>query len=110
MNRYERHTLILNGTVMASVGLNGTSYVSDEPLDVETLALFRGTVVDITDETGEQREYRNVCAAEQRRFADGYYIALMQKTAQEIKSEETQAQIDDLVLMMADLIGGGETV
>lgn len=107
---YERHTLILSGAVMVSVGLNGTSYVSEEPLDGGALALFRGTVVDVTDDTGEQREYRNVCAAEQRRFADGYYITLMQKTAQEIKSEETQAQIDDLVLMMADLIGGGETV
>lgn len=110
MNIYERHTLVLGDSVTVNVGLNGTSYVLDEPLDEETLALFRGTIVDITDETGEQHEYKNVRAAEQRKFADGYYITLIQKTAQEIKSEETQAQIDDLVLMMADLIGGGETV
>lgn len=101
---YEKHTLTLSNGATLTVGLNATTYISDTRID--DAILTPGTLIDRTDETGEEKTIENVYKFEQSRCDDGWQICIFTKSADMLKSEATQEQLDDLTLMMADMIGG----
>lgn len=103
---YKKHTLTLGNGATLKVGLNGTTYISDTRIDDAILNGGVGTVVDRTDETSEEKTIENVYKFEQSRCDDGWQICIFTKSADMLKAEAMQEQLDDLTLMMADMIGG----
>lgn len=103
---YEKHTLTLGNGAALKVGLNATTYISDMRIDDAILTAGIGTIIDRTDETGEEKTIENVYKFEQSRCDDGWQICIFTKSVDMLASEAIQEQLDDLTLMMADMIGG----
>lgn len=103
---YEKHTLTLGNGAALKVGLNATTYISDTRIDDAILTAGIGTIIDRTDETGEEKTIENVYKFEQSRCDDGWQICIFTKSVDMLASEAIQEQLDDLTLMMADMIGG----
>lgn len=106
------YTITLSdGTEIKNLSLNGNNFISDTPLDA---ALFAGNTktVRITgpdmEETHENMELVSI-----RQDGGKYWFVLRDLSPQELKERKMLADIaalsttsDDIILMMAELIGG----
>lgn len=106
------YTITLHdGTEIKNLSLNGNSFISATPLDE---SLFAGNLqtVRITgtdmDETHDNMELVSI-------WQDGgkYWFVLRELSAQELKEQRMLADItalasatDDMILLMAEIIGG----
>lgn len=93
---YEKHTLTLGNGAALKVGLNATTYISDTRIDDAILTAGIGTVIDRTDETGEEKTIENVYKFEQSRCDDGWQICIFTKSVDMLKAEEMQKLIEAL--------------
>ena len=102
---------LADGTEIKNLSLNGNNFISDTPLDA---AMFTGKLqtVRITgpdmDETHGQMELVSI-----RQDGGKYWFVLRELSDQELKERKMLADItalasatDDIILMMAELIGG----
>lgn len=106
------YTITLSdGTEIKNLSLNGNNFIRDAPLDA---SLFAGNLqtVRITgpemDETHENMELVSI-----RQDGGKYWFVLRELSEQELKERKMLADItalasatDDMVLLMAELIGG----
>ena len=106
------YTITLHdGTEIKNLSLNGNNFISDTPLEE---SLFAGNLqtVRITgpdmDETRENMELVGI-----RQDGGKYWFVLRELSAQELIEQKMLADIaaltaasDDMVLLMAELIGG----
>ena len=106
------YTITLDdGTEIKNLSLNGNNFISDTPLDV---ALFAGNMKTVritgpgTEETHENMELVGI-----REDGGKYWFVLRDLSQQELKERKMLADIaalsttsDDIILMMAELIGG----
>ena len=98
---------LANGKKLENLQLNGTNFVSSIPVD-ETI--FAGNLSTMTVSDGEHEEiYHDMVFVQQMEFHGEYYLAFQEKSAQEKaleRLENMETTTDDIILMMADLIGG----
>lgn len=106
------YTITLHdGTEIKNLSLNGNNFISDTPLEE---SLFAGNLqtVRITgtdmDETHDNMELVGI-----RQDGGKYWFVLRELSAQELIEQKMMADIaaltsasDDMVLLMAELIGG----
>lgn len=105
--QYEKHTLALESGEELHVGLNANTYVSDTQIDESVLtAACAGSVIDRTDGNGQETKIANIYKIEQRKCDDGWQLCFFVKSKEMIEAESVQEQLNELILMMADLIGG----
>lgn len=105
--QYEKHTLVLESGEELHVGLNANTYVSDTQIDESVLsAACAGYVIDRTDDSGEETKVENIYKIEQRKCDDGWQLCLFVKSKEMLEAESVQEQLNELILMMADMIGG----
>ena len=102
---------LADGAILKNLALNGNNFISDTPLDASifenNLRELRINGPDI-DET-----FKNLELASLREDGGKYWFVLRQLSDREMRDRNTQADIrelfntsDDIILMMADLIGG----
>ena len=106
------YTITLHdGTEIKNLSLNGNNFISDTPLEESLLAgnlqTVRITGPDM-DETHENMELVGI-----RQDGGKYWFVLRELSAQELIEQKMLADIaaltaasDDMVLLMAELIGG----
>lgn len=106
---------LANGTKLTGLDMNGTNYVSKEKVD-ETI--FKDNLSTMKVSNGEtETTYTDMVFVQQMEWADGtFYLAFREKTKEEKLAEKITANLaktaslqeasDDIILMMADLIGG----
>ena len=105
--KYEKHTLVLENGKELHVGLNANTYISDTQIDESVLsAICAGSVIDRADSNGQETKIENIYKVEQRKCDDGWQLCLFVKSNEMIEAESVQEQLNELILMMADLIGG----
>ena len=106
------YTITLHdGTGIKNLSLNGNNFISDTPLQE---SLFAGNLQTVhfsgpdMDETRENMELVGI-----RQDGGKYWFVLRELSAQELKEQKMLADIaaltaasDDMVLLMAELIGG----
>ena len=102
---------LADGTILNNLLLNGNNFISDTRIDE---AVFDGNLntVHITG-PGVDANFENLELASIREDSGKYWIVLRKLSDQEMRERNTQADIrelfdtsDDIILMMADLIGG----
>lgn len=102
---------LADGTVLGNLVLNGNNFISDTPLDA---SVFEGNLqtVRITG-PGFDETFKDMDLAALQIYDGKYWFVLRQLSEQEIKERRMMADInalfatsDDLVLLMAELIGG----
>ena len=102
---------LADGTILKNLALNGNNFVSDTPIDAfifeNNLRTVRITGPDV-DETIENLDLANI-----REDGGKYWFVLRRLSERELWERDTRADIhelsdtsDDIILMMADLIGG----
>lgn len=100
-----------DGTVLDNLELNGNNFISDTRIDT---SVFDGNLntVHITG-LGVDETFENLELASLREDGGKCWIVLRQLSDRELRERNTQADIrelfntsDDIILMMADLIGG----
>lgn len=106
------YTITLNdGTEIKNLSLNGNNFISDTPLEE---SMFAGNLqtVRITGPNVDNT-FENLDLASLREDGGKYWLVLRQLSEQEIKERRMMADInaliatsDDMVLLMAELIGG----
>lgn len=100
-----------DGTILENLVLNGNNFISETPMDASifenNLQTVRVTGPNV-DET-----FENLALASLREDGGKYWLALRSLSDQELKERSMLADIselfatsDDIILMMADLIGG----
>ena len=102
---------LADGTILDNLLLNGNNFISDTRIDEAVFdenlntAHIAGPGVDAT--------FENLELASIREDGGKCWFVLRQLTEQELRDRSTQADIrelfdtsDDIILMMADLIGG----
>lgn len=102
---------LADGTEIKNLSLNGNNFVSDMPIDAPVFENNLRTV-HITGPNVDGT-FENLDLASLREDGGKYWIVLRQMPDGELRERNTQADIrelfetsDDIVLMMADLIGG----
>ena len=102
---------LADGTILDNVFLNGNNFISDTRLDA---SVFDGNLgmVHITG-PGVDETFDNLDLASIREEDGKYWFVLRQLSDRELREKKTQADIrelfdasDDIILMIADLIGG----
>ena len=102
---------LADGTILGNLHLNGNNFISDTRLDA---SVFDGNLstVHITG-PGVDESFENLELASIREDGGKCWIVLRQLSDRELRERNTQADIrelfdtsDDIILMMADLIGG----
>lgn len=102
---------LADGTILDNLLLNGNNFISDTRIDE---AVFDGNLdtVRITG-PGVDETFENLELASIREDGGKCWIVLRQLSDSELRERNTQADIrelfdtsDDIILMMADLIGG----
>lgn len=102
---------LADGTEIKNLSLNGNNFISDTPLDA---SIFDNNLqsVHITGPNVDET-FKNLDIASLREDGGKCWIVLRQLSDSEIRERNTQADIrelfntsDDIILMMADLIGG----
>lgn len=106
------YTITLHdGTEIKNLSLNGNNFISDTPLEESLLAGNLQTVRITGPDMDETRENMELVGIRQ----DGgkYWFVLRELSAQELIEQKMLADIaaltaasDDMVLLMAELIGG----
>ena len=106
------YTITLNdGTEIKNLSLNGNNFISDTPLE-ESMFAWNLQTVRITGPNVDDT-FENLDLASLREDGGKYWLVLRQLSEQELKERAMKADIDalfaasdDLVLLMAELIGG----
>ena len=102
---------LADGTILDNLLINGNNFISDSRIDA---SVFDGNLgrVHITG-PGVDETFENLELAGLREDGGKCWIVLRQLSDSEIRERNTQADIrelfntsDDIILMMADLIGG----
>ena len=102
---------LADGTEIKNLSLNGNNFVSDTPLDTP---IFENNLqtVHITGPNVDET-FENLDLASLREDGGKYWLVLRHLSYQELKERSMLADIselfdasDDVILMMADLIGG----
>ena len=102
---------LADGTILDNLFINGNNFISDSRIDG---AVFDGNLgrVHITG-PGVDETFENLELAGIREDGGKCWIVLRQLSDSEIRERSTQADIrelfntsDDIILMMADIIGG----
>lgn len=82
---------LANGQKLTGLSLNGTNFVSAEPVDA---SIFEDNLDTMTVSDGEvEQMYHNVGFVQQQQWPDGYYLAFRQKTPQELEMETMRKAI-----------------
>lgn len=102
---------LANGTILDNLLLNGNNFISDTRVDATVFDGNLGTV-HITG-PGIDETYANLDLASIREDGGKYWFVLRCLSDRELWERDTRADIrelsdtsDDIVLMLADLIGG----
>ena len=106
------YTITLNdGTEIKNLSLNGNNFISETPLE-ESMFAWNLQTVRITGPNVDDT-FENLDLASLREDGGKYWLVLRQLSEQELKERAMKADIDalfaasdDLVLLMAELIGG----
>ena len=102
---------LADGTEIKNLSLNGNNFVSDTPIDA---SIFENNLqaVHITGPNVDET-FENLELASLREDGGKYWFVLRNLSDQELKERKILADIselfdtsDDIILMMADLIGG----
>lgn len=98
---------LADGTKIDNLKLNGNNFISDEILPDEVFA-GKLTSVEISGEEGA-REFADMYLVANRVMDDKSWFILAEKTEEMKRQERFEAleiATDDIILMMAELIGG----
>ena len=102
---------LADGTEIKNLSLNGSNFISETHIDA---SIFENNLkaVHITGPNVDET-FENLELASLREDGGKFWIVLRQLSDQELRDRNTQADIrelfntsDDIILMMADLIGG----
>lgn len=102
---------LTDGTILENLVLNGNNFISETPLDA---SIFENNLrtVHITGPNVDET-FENLDLASLREDGGKYWLVLRSLSDQELKERSMLANIselfatsDDIILMMADLIGG----
>lgn len=75
--------ILADGRQLTGLGMNGTNFISAEPVDE---SIFEGNLDTVTVSDGEvEQMYHNVEFVQQQQWPDGYYLAFRQKSQQELE-------------------------
>lgn len=102
---------LADGTEIKNLSLNGNNFISDIPLDT---ALFADNMKTVHFSGPDMEEtHRNMELVGIREDGGKYWFVLRDLSPQELKERKILADIaalsttsDDIILMMAELIGG----
>lgn len=83
--------MLTDGRQLTELGLNGTNFVSAEPVD-EGIFVDNLDTVTISD-GGTEQVYHNLAFVQQQQWPDGYYLAFRQKSPQELELEAMRKAI-----------------
>lgn len=82
---------LANGRKLTNLSLNGTNFVSAEPVGA---SMFEGNLDTMTISDGEtETVYHNVEFIQQQQWPDGYYLVFRQKSPQELEMESMRKAI-----------------
>lgn len=102
---------LTDGTILKNLALNGNNFISDTRVDASVFENNLRTV-HVTG-PGVDENFENLDLASIREDGGKCWFVLRQLPDRELRERDTQADIrelfetsDDIVLMMADLIGG----
>lgn len=86
------YTIILaDGRQLTDLGMNGTNFISAEPVDE---SIFEENLDTVTISDGETEQiYHNVEFVQQQKWPDGWYLAFRQKSQQELEMEAIRKAI-----------------
>lgn len=91
---------LADGTELKGLSKNGDNFVSSTKIDE---SIFEGNLATMTVSDGESEvTYENVELIQQVQYADGWYLAFRELSAQELRDMEVDAKID-YIAMMADV-------
>lgn len=91
---------LADGKVLTGFTKNGDNFVSKEQVDE---SIFEDNLAVMTVSDGEtETTYHNVELIQQVEYADGWYLAFRELTAQELRDIEINAKIE-YIAMMADV-------
>lgn len=102
---------LADGTEIKNLSLNGNNFISDTPLDA---SIFENNLQTVHIKGPNVDEmFENMDLASLREDGGKYWLVLRCLSDQELKERNMLADIselfdasDDIILMMADLIGG----
>jgi len=91
---------LADGTELKGLSKNGDNFVSSTKIDE---SIFEGNLSEMVVSDGETEvTYNNVELIQQVEYADGWYLAFRELSAQELRDMEVDAKID-YIAMMADV-------
>lgn len=98
---------LADGRQLTELEINGSNYVSKDRVDE---SIFDGNLTTMIVDNGERTEtYMDMVFIQQMELNGEYYLAFRPKTQHEKDTEkmnDMETMTDELVLMMAELIGG----
>lgn len=91
---------LADGTSIEGLTQNGNNFISETEID-ETIFKDNCSPMTVESSGGDVTTYENGAFIQQTHYegVDGYYLAFREKTAEEIKMETMQSQIDYLSMM-----------
>lgn len=88
---------LANGKQLKGLSKNGDNFVSKKQIDE---SIFDGNLATMTVSDGEtEQELHNVELTQQVEYADGWYLAFRELSAQELRDMELDSKIEYLAMM-----------
>ncbi len=90
---------LADGTEVEFSGMNGDNFIvpDQKEMDVSVFTDDNLKSVTITNDDGNTAEFENLSFTQQQKQKNGdYYICFHQKTDQEVKNEELEAEVESL--------------